>query len=86
MKIKFETMADPVFRARVESLDFDPDIAKRLVGPDRATKHHFFLRCKECGAQQSFISICLASLTPAGTAGLLTAFCVAHTYGRGSRR
>lgn len=31
MKIKFETMADPVVRARLESLDFDPDIAERLV-------------------------------------------------------
>jgi hypothetical protein len=26
-----------------------------FAGPDRATKQHFFLRCKECGAQQSFI-------------------------------
>lgn len=31
MKIKFETMADPVLRARLESLDFDSDIAERLA-------------------------------------------------------
>jgi len=26
-----------------------------FVGPDRTTKQHFFLRCKECGGQHSFI-------------------------------
>jgi hypothetical protein len=31
MRIKFEMIADPVARAKLESLDFDPDIAERLA-------------------------------------------------------
>jgi hypothetical protein len=31
MKIRFEMIADPVARARIESLDFDPDIAEQFA-------------------------------------------------------
>jgi hypothetical protein len=31
MKIRFEMIADPVARARLESLDFDPDIAEQFA-------------------------------------------------------
>jgi hypothetical protein len=27
----------------------------QFVGPDRERKNYFYLRCKECGGQQSFI-------------------------------
>lgn len=29
MKVKFEMVADPVVRAKLESLDFDPEVAER---------------------------------------------------------
>ncbi|MGB9233493.1 MAG: hypothetical protein WCC04_03705 [Terriglobales bacterium] len=38
---------DPTKYGVAEGWDF--------VGPDRTTKQHFFLRCKECGGQQSFV-------------------------------
>ncbi len=31
MKVKFDMIADPVARERLESLDFDPDVAERLA-------------------------------------------------------
>ena len=31
MKIRFEMIADPVARARLESLDFDPEIAEQFA-------------------------------------------------------
>lgn len=31
MRIKFDTIADPVARARLESLDFDPGIAEKFA-------------------------------------------------------
>ena len=31
MKVKLEMISDPVARARLESLDFDPDIAEQFA-------------------------------------------------------
>jgi hypothetical protein len=35
-----------------------------FVGPDRRQKKYFFLRCKECGGQQSFIKYQLGKRHP----------------------
>lgn len=56
----------------------------KFVGPDRESKHYFYLRCKECGAEKSFAKYQLGKVHSCWAAGSLTAFCVAHAYGQGS--